>query len=410
MLKKVSTVVLATLIVMLLLSAPTMRSARAFGSPYVTDRSAMDLVQGGSDFAAVNRNLIPEYVQDRYFDERAERESSSTLVVGVDSTQPTTCDELISFVAANGGTVLDTVSMGGKVTAVVVKFRHENSTVVKGKLERTQLSRFVEPQVKFHTSFVPNDLYWLEEWQWGSVMIEADWAWNTTIGDPSVLVAVVDTGVDYRHMDLVGNYVPYGYDWVNNDPDPLDDHGHGTHCAGIIAAVINNSIGIAGTAQVRIMAEKGFPASGSGSSSDLANCIIHAVDRGADIISMSWGGFEASQLLHDAITYAYNAGVLLVAAVGNDRWSIKQYPAAYPEVIAVTATDQYDAPADFTNFGNWVELAAPGVAILSTFPGNRYAFLQGTSMAAPYVSGVGALIWSQFPAITRNQVRSQLRR
>ncbi len=256
--------------------------------------------------------------------------------------------------------------------------------------------------------------------QWGPQKVQADWAWNITTGNSSVLVAVVDTGIDYSHPDLAANYVPLGYDWVNNDSDPRDDFGHGTHCAGIIAAAINNGIGIAGLAQVRIMAEKVLDYSGGGYDDWVANGIIHAVDQGANIISMSFGGYGDSELIHDAVKYAYSAGVSLIAAAGNDNTNTKLYPAAYDEVISVAATDQNDAPAYFSNWGDWMELAAPGVNIYSTMPtyhvsmndmgySMNYDYMSGTSMACPHVAGVAALIWSQYPAKSRDWVREWLR-
>jgi len=267
-------------------------------------------------------------------------------------------------------------------------------------------SKYVEPNFKYNVDFVPNDPYWNQ--QWGPTKIGVDKAWNTTTGDPSILVAVIDTGVDWDHPDLVANYVPLGYDWVNNDTDPMDDHGHGTHCAGIIAASLNNSIGIAGIAQVHIMAEKAINEHGIGDEASLANAIIHAVDQGAKILSNSWGDTQESELIHNAIKYAYDQDVLVVAAAGNWASKVKMYPAAYDEVVAVTATNQTDSPASFTSFGNWVELAAPGVKIYSTMYDNDYANLSGTSMACPHVSGVAALAWSMFPNATRNWIRQWL--
>jgi hypothetical protein len=157
------------------------------------------------------------------------------------------------------------------------------------------------------------------------------------------------------------------------------------------------------------MAEKGLDMYGWGYEDDLANAIIHAVNQGADILSISWGGYSESQLIYDAIKYAYDNGVLVVAAAGNEASRSKLYPAAYDEVIAVTATDQLDYPAWFTNFGEWVEVAAPGVDVYSTYWDDDYTYMSGTSMSTPHVSGTAALIWSRFPNMTRDWVRAQLR-
>jgi len=332
-------------------------------------------------------------------------DDSAELVIGLSDMRPDSYSELVDLVMSYGGEAVNTVSMDDKISAVVADIPHEFISTFASEIEIAGLSRYIEPNIRFEIDFIPNDPDWPK--QWGPQKIEADWAWNTTMGDSSVLVAVVDTGIDWNHPDLADNYVPLGYDWANNDSDPMDDHGHGTHCAGVIAAVINNNIGIAGLAQVRVMAEKGLGPEG-GWADDLAKAIVHAVDQGADIISCSWGSYVRSTLLHEAVRYAYDHGVLVVAAAGNRRTDIKHYPAAYDEVIAVTATDQDDDPASFTNFGNWVEVAAPGVKIYSTVWDDSYANMSGTSMSAPHVSGVAALIWSQFPSMTRDQVWAQL--
>jgi thermitase len=344
------------------------------------------------------------------------------IVVGLNYEKPNSYDELKHIITENDGELVNTISVKGKVQAAVGDIPLESASSFTEEVRAAGLSRYIEPNMKFNTTYVPNDPYW--SYQWGPAKIEADYAWDTTVGDPSVLVAVIDTGIDYNHPDLEGNYVTLGYDWVNNDTDPLDDFGHGTHCAGIIAAALNNTVGIAGIANVSIMAEKGLDAGGYGTEDDLANAIIHAVDQGADVLSNSWGGYGESMLIHDAVQYAYNHGVLVIAAAGNEASSTKIYPAAYAEVVAVTATDSYDNPADEpgwgTNFGDWVEVAAPGVDIYSTMPtyhvtlndygySMNYSYMSGTSMACPHVAGVAALIWSQFPNMTRDQVRLQLR-
>jgi len=313
----------------------------------------------------------------------------------------------MNLIVKKGGKPINTVSMGGKVRAAIIDVPSEAVSSFAAEIRASGLSRYVEPNMKCQATLVPNDPNWTI--QWGPKRIEADYAWNTTTGSHSVLVAVIDTGIDYDHPDLAANYVPLGYDWVNNDTDPMDDNGHGTHCAGIIAAEIDNGVGIAGLAQVRIMAEKGLNESGYGWEDDLANAIVHAVDQGADILSLSWGDYEEIPLVQDALKYAYNHGVLIFAAAGNNAKSLKSYPAAYDEAIAVTATDSSDHYASFTNFGDWVELAAPGVNIYSTTWDNSYGYMSGTSMACPHAAGVAALIWSHFPNMTRDNVRARLR-
>lgn len=345
---------------------------------------------------------------------------SAQLVIGLNNGRLNAYARLIGIIAKHDCEVVNTVSVTEQIIAVVVNVSlTETSSFVK-EMRADGLLRYIEPRMKFQVQTVPNDPYW--SLQWGPQKIEADYAWNTTTGNASVLVAVIDTGIDYDHPDLAANYVALGYDWVNRDTDPMDDFGHGTHCAGIIAAVLNNTVGIAGIANVSIMAEKGLDAYGSGVEDDLANAIIHAVDQGADILSNSWGGYGESLLIHDAVRYAYNHSVLVIAAAGNEALSDKLIPAAYDEVVAVTATDSYDNPASFTNFGDWVEVAAPGVDIYSTMPtyhvtmndppyskNLNYDYLNGTSMACPHVAGVTALIWSRFTNATRDWVKAQLR-
>jgi thermitase len=341
------------------------------------------------------------------------------LVVGVDGKNAACLAELEKIAVRHQGEIVNTVSFGGHVRAAVVELLLNSVTAFVGEVRAAALASYVEPNMKVQAQLVPNDPYW--NLQWGPQKIEADWAWNTTMGNNSVLVAVVDTGIDYNHPDLAANYVSIGFNWVNNSTDPKDDFGHGTHCAGIIAAVLNNNVGIAGLAQVRIMAEKVLDSGGGGYWDWVANGILHATDMGANIISMSLGGYGDSELLHDAVKYAYAHGVLVIAAAGNDNTNVKSYPAAYDEVVAVAATDESDGKAGFSNWGDWIELAAPGVNIYSTMPtypvtlnymygyAMNYDFLSGTSMACPHVSGEAALLWSRYPNRTRDWVRLWLR-
>lgn len=266
--------------------------------------------------------------------------------------------------------------------------------------------------------------------------IDALEAWSVTTGSSSVVVAVIDTGVDYAHADLSANMwynsgeIPWngidddgngfvddvhGYDFINNDGDPTDDHGHGTHVAGTIAAVGGNGIGIVGVApNVKVMALKFLDSSGGGYVSDAVRALDYAVAMGADISNNSWGGGGASSALSAAISNAQNAGHIFVAAAGN--WASNNdfqptYPAVYPQpnVVSVAATDDDDKLAGFSNYGEYtVDLAAPGVSILSTLPGNNYGYYSGTSMATPHVTGVIALVRSQHPEWSYQQVIDQV--
>ncbi|MHA2400562.1 MAG: S8 family peptidase [Promethearchaeota archaeon] len=268
---------------------------------------------------------------------------------------------------------------------------------------------YVEPNFYNKLDFIPNDeLY--ADYQWDLSLIGMESAWDYEIGSPDVIVAVVDTGVDYTHPDLDKNYLPLGYDWVNDDDDPIDDHSHGTQCTGTIAAIINNTEGLSGIANVSIIAEKAFSASGTGSDLDCKVAIIHAVDIGAHIISCSWGSNSLSQTLKEGLDYAIDHDVIVVASVGNENSSVPHYPAAYPEVIAVSATDKQDLKTNFSNFGAWIDVAAPGVDIYSTVPydiqGSYYDYVYGTSMAAPHVSGLAALLKSAYPTNNATQIES----
>lgn len=344
-----------------------------------------------------------------------ENQSSVELVVGV-SSKTNSFAGLSRIVRDKGGEIADTILMGTS-SALVVNVPAKAVSSLAGELRASGFSKYIEPNIVFTVDSSPNDAYWSS--QWGPKKIQADYAWDTTFGNHSVLVAVIDTGIDYNHPDLQGNYVSLGYDWINNDADPRDDYGHGTHCAGIIAATTNNLIGVAGLAQVRIMAEKALGADGSGRSTNLAKAIKHAVDQGAQIISNSWGSNESSSVIYDAITYAYEHEVLVIAAAGNTGENELQFPSSYDNVIAVTATDQSDTLASFSTYGDWVDVAAPGVSIYSTMPtyyvamnskgyARNYDYMSGTSMACPHAAGVAALIWSQYPEITANLVRYQL--
>jgi len=328
---------------------------------------------------------------------------------------------------------------------------------------------YAEPNYIYYTSETfPNDPYF--SWQWGlhntgvwdgkvDADIDAPEAWDIEKGSPDVVIAVVDTGVDWDHPDLANNIwvnpgedinhngivdgedfngvdddhngyiddvrgwdfvtaesgdVYPGEDFAPPDNNPMDFLGHGTHCSGIIGAVTNNNIGIAGVCwNCKIMAVRaGYkdPAGqGSLQISDIAAAITYASWMGADIINMSFGGSSSSDTMKHAIDGAYALGLTLIAAAGNSGCRCINYPAGYDTVIAVSAFNHHDTKAYFSNYGYWIDVAAPGEDITSTVFDNTYAIYSGTSMAAPHVCGVAGLILSKNPDFTHEEVRQALR-
>ncbi len=226
--------------------------------------------------------------------------------------------------------------------------------------------------------------------QYGLQNIRAPQGWDLTTGSAAVTIAIVDTGVDYGHPDLAGKLVA-GYDFVNNDNNPQDDNGHGTHVAGIAAALSNNGTGVAGVSWgARIMPVKVLNAGAGGTYADTAAGVVWAVDHGAQVINLSLGGTGPSAVLEDAIRYAHGKGALVVAAAGNAGANFVLYPARYPNVIAVARTDSADHWSG-SNYGPEVDLSAPGSAIYSTVIGG-YDTRSGSSMSTGFVSGLAAIL------------------
>lgn len=325
------------------------------------------------------------------------------------------------------------------------------SSVYQSLMRRGEVEA-VAPNAILRVQATPNDL---DSRLWGlhntgqtggraDADIDAPEAWNTITQASNVTVAVIDTGVDYRHPDLAANmwtnpgeipgngidddgngYVDdvYGYDFANNDGDPMDDNSHGTHVAGTIGAVGHNGLGVVGVAwRTKIMALKFIGADGYGLTADAINAILYAADMGAKVSNNSWGGLAwdrggvlFSKPLQDAIQTAADAGMLFVAAAGNDGTFTDEHSTAVPaglpvaNIISVAATDHHDELAWFSNHGAVeVDIAAPGVSILSTVPNGGYDSYQGTSMASPHVAGAAALLFAQNPGITYHEVKAIL--
>jgi thermitase len=271
---------------------------------------------------------------------------------------------------------------------------------------------FAEPDFIAEAIGAPDDLYFSN--QWGMTKIQAPQAWDITTGDPSIKIAILDTGVDQNHEDLASKIVASKNFTTSGTVD--DRYGHGTHVAGIAAAATNNGIGVAGVGyNSTIMNGKVLGDTGSGYYSWIANGIIWAVDNGAKVISMSLGGSSPSSTLESAVNYAWSKGVVLVAAAGNNGNTTPVYPAYYSNCIAVAATDSNDTKASFSTYGSWVDVAAPGVDIFSTLPNHtnkigilNYGSLSGTSMATPHVAGLAGLVWATSYGTSNTSVRNRI--
>nr|WP_198162759.1 S8 family peptidase [Halobacillus mangrovi] len=269
----------------------------------------------------------------------------------------------------------------GNVDAVVKALSHNPNV------------EYAEPNYIFDATFTPNDPLYSD--QYGPQNTNTPAAWDVTQGSSSQEIAVIDTGVYYDHPDLIDKTI-LGYDFAQNDNDPKDLNGHGTHVSGTVAAETNNATGVAGMApETKILAVRALGANGSGSLNDIADAIRYSADAGAEVINMSLGCDCDSQTLEDAVNYAWNSGSVVVAAAGNDGVSTTFEPASYENVIAVGAVDSNNDVAYFSNYGSWVDVTAPGVDIVSTVLRGKYDSYSGTSMASPHVAGLAGLLASQ---------------
>jgi len=295
-------------------------------------------------------------------------------------------DELIS--RAGGVKIKNLDLIGGKAVYLPSKAAEKALASQAGVL-RIDDDVIVEALVRGVILAKPAPSQPAETLPWGVDRIDADLVWGITTGDP-VKVAIVDTGIDLAHPDLKDN-IKGGYNAINSQKSANDDNGHGTHVAGIVAA-IDNEIGVIGVGpKIDLYAVKVLNRRGSGYLSDVIEGLDWAISNGMQVVNMSLGTASNVLSFQEAVQRVNAAGIVQVAAAGNSGGAVS-YPAAYPEVIAVSATDSSDTIASWSSRGPEVDLAAPGVSIYSTYKGSTYKTLSGTSMAAPHVTGVAALV------------------
>jgi len=392
-----------------------------------------------------NRNAIIESDPALAFD------PTSVMVMFAEGTSA----EQRAFIrAAIAGATVETWASLPGLEHLAIPGRVEDAITTVSLLgEATGAVEFVEPDFIAHTGGIPNDASIGNLWAMNNTGqtvngdagvagadIDANLAWDVTTGSASMVVGIADSGFRSSHEDLAanrwtntgevaGNNIDddgngriddvWGWDFYNNDKDPTDDNGHGTHTAGTVGAVGNNGKGVAGVCwNVRLAGLKIGSRTGSIVLSAGVSAVDYCITKGIKVSNHSWGGGSFSSSFDALVTRARTAGHLLVCAAGNsgaNSETAPQYPASYVQdnIIAVAATDNNDALASFSNYGSTrVDLAAPGVTILSTYiknnSNNLYAYLSGTSMATPHVTGAAALVWSQNPTWTYSEVRAKL--
>lgn len=276
----------------------------------------------------------------------------------------------------------------------IVSVPEEAEEALAKALSKNPNIEWAEPDYLVEEYFIPNDPNFTK--QWALPKIKAPEAWDITKGNNNIKIAILDTGIDLTHPDLANKII----NSINftDSTTTSDMRGHGTHVAGISAAITNNGIGVAGVGyDSSIMNVKVLGDGGTGYWSWVSSGITWATDNGANVINMSLGGSGGSSTLESAVNYAWNKGVVVVAAAGNSATTTPMYPAYYKNSIAVAATDSTDKLASFSNYGDWVDVAAPGVSIYSTYKDGAYASLSGTSMASPHVAGLAGLLFAITP-------------
>ena len=329
--------------------------------------------------------------------------------------EPGMADAAGAWIGQQGGSVVRVDDACGFVVADFHQACESQDGQLAQSASRSPGIRYFEPAVRVTAAELPNDPYFIP-YQWDKWVMYADQAWDIVGGSMDVKVAVVDIGCDYQHPDLVADFKTgdLGYDFIGNDNDPRPDNTniaesfHGTHVAGIIAATRNNNVGLAGWSLVQLLSVRVLNDSGSGTTDVVASGVRWAADHGARIINMSLTSPSSSTPMEEACAYAAQAGVVIVAASGNEGNEAIGFPAALSQCIAVGASSADSRLATFSNYGPEQEVVAPGTSILSCVPGGKYGQADGTSMASPQVAGVAALVLSRNWGLSAAEVRAIL--
>jgi subtilisin family serine protease len=287
-----------------------------------------------------------------------------------------------------------------------IKVAPQQLDAVEQALRQDPRVRFVEKNFLARSGAVPNDPGYA--YQWHLPKISAPTGWDISTGSTGIPIAIIDSGVDPGHPDLAAKLLP-GYNFLASNTDTHDVLGHGTAVAGTAAAITNDGLGIAGVAWVNpIMPLVVLDSTDYATYANIASAITWAADHGARAINISIGGSSYSSTLQDAVNYAWNKGVVVAAAAMNNGADAPYYPAALANVLAVSATDQNDQLASWSNYGSWIALSAPGTMIYTTTNGGSYGYWEGTSLASPQVAALAALVLSVHPSLTASQVVSLL--
>ena len=306
--------------------------------------------------------------------------------------------------ASNGAWI---VSQIPHINVLVIQVPEPAADRVAAALERSGQFTFVEKDfIAKVSATTPTDPSFGSQWHLST--IQAPSAWDFSKGASSITIGMIDSGVETSHPDLAGKLVP-GWNFITGNSTIVDNTGHGTATAGTAAAATNNGIGVAGVGWANsIMPLVVVDSTDTASYSNMANAITYAADHGARVVNMSLAGSSGSSTLQSAITYAWNKGTIVVASAGNYSTSNLYYPAACDYAVAVSATDSTDALASFSNYGSWIDLAAPGVSVLTTSTGGSYAYWSGTSFSAPIVAGVAGLVLGAKPSLSAASLVSLL--